>query len=53
MTTDIAIRTFIEFLVVVLLIFGFIHEKKVIAFEQKIKILIIYIYKKYKKSKIK
>lgn len=36
-----AIRTLMEFAAICLLIYGFIHEDKVIAFEQNVKMIII------------
>lgn len=36
-----AVRTLIEFAAICLLIYGFIHEDKVIAFEQNIKRIIV------------
>ena len=41
MTTAFAIRTLIEFSAICLLIYGFIHEEKVITFEQKTKRIIV------------
>lgn len=41
MSAAFAISTVIEFLVAGLLIFGFIHEEKVVAFEQAVKRIII------------
>lgn len=41
MSTTFAITTFIELAVAGLLIFGFMHEDKVIAFEQNIKRIVI------------
>lgn len=41
MTTAFAIRTLIEFAAICLLIYGFIHEDKVIAFEQSVKRIVI------------
>ena len=36
-----AIRTLIEFAAICLLIYGFMHEDKVIAFEQNVKRIVI------------
>lgn len=41
MSTSFAIVTLIEFFACILLIYGFIHEDKVIAFEQAVKRIII------------
>lgn len=41
MSTTFAITTFIELLVSGLLIYGFMHEDKVIAFEQAVKRIVI------------
>ena len=41
MSTTFAIRTLIEFAAICLLIYGFIHEDKVITFEQNVKRIII------------
>ena len=41
MSTTFAITTFIELLVSGLLVYGFIHEEKVIAFEQNVKRIVI------------
>ncbi|MGN0569387.1 MAG: hypothetical protein ACI4N4_02675 [Candidatus Fimenecus sp.] len=41
MTTAFAIRTLIEFAAICLLIYGFIHEDKVIAFEQAVRRIVI------------
>ena len=41
MSTTFAITTFIELLVSGLLIYGFMHEDKVIAFEQAIKRIVL------------
>ncbi len=44
-------KTSIELAVVLLLIYGFIHEKEVIKFEQYIKMVIVVNYRRYKKRK--
>ena len=36
-----AIRTLIEFAVICLLIYGFIHEDKIVAFEQNVKRIVV------------
>lgn len=41
MTTTFAITTLIELAVAILLVYGFMHEDKVIAFEQAIKRIVI------------
>lgn len=41
MTTSFAITTLIELAVAILLVYGFMHEEKVIAFEQAIKRIVI------------
>ena len=41
MSTTFAITTFIELLVSGLLIYGFMHEDKIIAFEQNVKRIVI------------
>ena len=48
--TGIFVKTFFEFLAVVLLIYGFVHEKDLIRFEQK---LGRQIRRAYRKAKIK
>ena len=40
MSTEFAIKTLIEFAAICLLIYGFIHEDKVITFEQNVKRII-------------
>lgn len=51
MSVLLAARTLIELAVVLLLIYGFIKEDKVIEFEQKIKMIIVVNYRRYKKRK--
>lgn len=41
MSTSFAIITLIEFFACVLLIYGFVHEDKVIAFEQSVKRIVV------------
>lgn len=41
MSTEFAIRTLIEFAVICLLVYGFIHEDKVITFEQNVKRIVV------------
>lgn len=47
----IAAKTILELAVVLLLIYGFIKEDKVIAFEQKVKMIVVVNYRRYKKRK--
>ena len=49
MTTAFAIKTLVEFGAILLLIFGFINEEKVIEFEQNIKRIIVGNYRRYKR----
>lgn len=49
MSTTFAITTFIELLVSGLLIYGFMHEDKIIAFEQAIKRIVIGHYRRWKR----
>ena len=44
-------KTGLELAFVLLLIYGFIHEDKMIAFEQKLKMIIVVNYRRYKKRK--
>lgn len=44
-------KTTIELAVVLLLIYGFIHEKEVIRFEQRVRMIIVVNYRRYKKRK--
>ncbi len=44
-------KTSIELAVVLLLIYGFIHEKEVIKFEQYVKMVIVVNYRRYKKRR--
>ena len=41
MSTELAIRTLIEFAAMCLLIYGFMHEDKVITFEKNVKRIIV------------
>ena len=41
MSTEFAIKTLIEFAVICLLIYGFVHEDKVVDFEQNIKRIVV------------
>lgn len=51
MTAAIAIRSMIELAVILLLIYGFYKEDKVIAFEKKVKMILVVNYRRYKKRK--
>lgn len=51
MTTAFAIRTLIELAVSLLLIYGFMHEEKVIAFEQAVKRIVIGNIRRYNRIK--
>ena len=51
MTTALVLRTTIELAVVLLLIYGFIKEEKVIAFEQKVWRILFVNYRRYKRKK--
>ena len=45
------IQTIIECLILLVLLYGFIHEDKVIAIEENIKRIIIGNYRRYKRKK--
>lgn len=47
----IMLKTLVEFALVVLLIYGFAHEKQMIEFEQLLKKAIVIKYRLYKKNK--
>lgn len=51
MTAALVLRTTIELAVVLLLIYGFIKEEKVIAFEQKVWRILFVNYRRYKRKK--
>lgn len=51
MTAAIAIRSMMELAVILLLIYGFYKEDKVIAFEKKVKMILVVNYRRYKKRK--
>ncbi|MEG0547122.1 MAG: hypothetical protein RR552_08100 [Oscillospiraceae bacterium] len=51
MATSIAIKSILELAAVLLLIYGFYKEDKVIAFEQKVKMIVVVNYRRYKKRK--
>jgi hypothetical protein len=41
MSTTFAIQTLIELAIAILLVYGFMHEEKVIAFEQNVKRIVV------------
>lgn len=51
MTAALAIKSLIELSAILLLIYGFYKEDKVIAFEKKLKMIIVVNYRRYKKRK--
>lgn len=51
MTAALAIRSAIELAFILLLIYGFIKEDKLIAFEQKVRRIIFVNYRRYKRKK--
>ena len=51
MSTTFAITTLIELIVSGLLIYGFMHEDKVIKFEQSIKRIIVGNYRRWRRLK--
>lgn len=50
MSTTFAVQTLIELAVSGLLIYGFMHEEKVIAFEQKVKRIVVGHYRRFKRK---
>lgn len=46
-----AVSSLIELAVILLLIYGFYKEDKVIAFEQKVKMIVVVNYRRYKSKK--
>lgn len=52
MSDQFAIITILEILVALLLIWGFINEKKLIKFEHRIKIIIVVNYRRYKRRQM-
>lgn len=50
MSTTFAITTLIELTVSGLLIYGFMHEEKVIAFEQAVKRIVVGHYRRFKRK---
>ena len=50
MSTTFAITTFIELLVSGLLIYGFMHEEKVVAFEKAVKRIVLGHYRRFKRK---
>lgn len=51
MTTALVLKSFFELTLICLLIFGFIHEKQVIAFEQKVWRILYVNCKRYQRKK--
>ena len=51
MTTTFAITTLIELAIAILLVYGFMHEEKVIAFEQAIVRIVVGNYRRWKRLK--
>ncbi|MGN0520471.1 MAG: hypothetical protein ACI4LB_06985 [Candidatus Fimenecus sp.] len=51
MTTAILVKSFLELAFIVLLIYGFAHEDKVIAFEQKVWRVLFVNYRRYRRKK--
>lgn len=49
----ILLKTSVELILSALLIYGFIHEKEVIKFEQRLKRIIVVNYRRYKNKKNK
>lgn len=51
MTTSILIKSFLELAFICLLIYGFMKEEKVIAFEQKVWRILFVHYRRYRRKK--
>lgn len=51
MSVAFALKTLIELALILLLVYGFYHEDKVIAFERNVKKIFRYYVKQYKKAK--
>lgn len=51
MTTAFIVKSFLELTFICLLIYGFVHEDKVIAFEQKVWRVLFVNYKRYQRKK--
>ncbi len=51
MTTALAIKSILELAGICLLIWGLLHEKKLIAFEQKVWRILFVNYKRYQRKK--
>ncbi len=51
MTTALAIKSLLELGLIILLIYGFIKEDKVIAFEQKVWRILFVNYRRYQRKK--
>lgn len=47
----IALRTILELAAVLLLVYGFYKEDKVIAFERRVKMIVVVNYRRYKRRK--
>lgn len=52
MTTALIVKSFLELAFIALLIYGFIKEEKVIAFEQKVWRILFVNYRRYKRKKL-
>lgn len=50
MSTTFAVTTLIELAIAVLLVYGFMHEDKVIAFEQAVKRIVVGHYRRIKRK---
>ncbi|MGN0572049.1 MAG: hypothetical protein ACI4K9_07705 [Candidatus Fimenecus sp.] len=51
MTTALILKSFLELAFICLLIYGFAHEDKVIAFEQKVWRILFVNYRRYRRKK--
>lgn len=51
MTTALIVKSFLELAFICLLIYGFVHEDKVIAFEQKVWRVLFVNYRRYRRKK--
>jgi hypothetical protein len=49
-STGFAIQTLIELFIGILLVYGFMHEEKVISFEQAVKRIVIGHYRRFKRK---
>jgi hypothetical protein len=50
MSTTFAITTLIELAIAILLVYGFMHEDKVIAFEKAVKRIVVGHYRRFKRK---